>query len=124
MTEATNPGNNANYYGTPYPIDSPYYTTVWGEFELSDSPYGTFDQAGNAREWNEAVINERRGIRGGSVYNYDDSLHASARPQSHSFPSLEDYFGHFGFRVSQVPEPTTLPLLALGGLAVMRRKRR
>ena len=24
-------GNNANYRGNPYPIDSPYYTTVAGE---------------------------------------------------------------------------------------------
>ena len=30
-----------------YLIGSPYYRTVVGEFELSDSPYGTFDQGGN-----------------------------------------------------------------------------
>ena len=55
MTDAS--GNNANYYtGTgPYPIDSPYYTTVVGEFQNSASPYGTFDQGGNVWEWNEAV---------------------------------------------------------------------
>ena len=51
-------GNNANYYTDPdaYPIDSGKYTTVVGEFQNSDSPYGTFDQGGNVWEWNEAII--------------------------------------------------------------------
>ena len=40
-------GNNANYYGNPFPIQWPHYTTVVGEFQNSDSPYGTFDQGGN-----------------------------------------------------------------------------
>ncbi len=48
------PGNNANFYdGTyTYTIGSPYYTTEVGEFENSESPYGTFDQGGNLYEWN------------------------------------------------------------------------
>jgi formylglycine-generating enzyme required for sulfatase activity len=47
-------GNNANYLNTAnYPIDSgKYYTTVAGEFQNSDSPYGTFDQGGNISERN------------------------------------------------------------------------
>ncbi len=45
-------GNNANYYGEPYPIDAGNYTTLVGEFQNSDSPYGTFDQGGNVWEWN------------------------------------------------------------------------
>ena len=39
-----------------YTIGSPYYTTEVGEFENSESPYGTFDQGGNIWEWNETVI--------------------------------------------------------------------
>jgi len=50
------PGNNANFYQDGYTIGSPYYRTEAGEFENSDSPYGTFDQGGNVYEWNEAVI--------------------------------------------------------------------
>ena len=51
-------GNNANYYTDPYvyPIDPACYTTVAGEFQNSDSPYGTFDQGGNVWEWNEAIM--------------------------------------------------------------------
>ncbi len=46
ITESTNPGNNANYFINGYAVRAPYRTVV-GEFELSDSPYGTFDQGGN-----------------------------------------------------------------------------
>ena len=51
-------GNNANYYTAPVPTPSirGKYTTVVGEFQNSDSPYGTFDQGGNVWEWNEAVV--------------------------------------------------------------------
>ena len=65
MVEATNPGNNGNYQGNPCPIDSAtYYNTVAGEFQLSDSPYGTFDQGGNVWEWNESIISSSRGPAG------------------------------------------------------------
>ena len=77
INETTNPGNNANYYISNYAIGSPYYRTVVGEFELSDSPYGTFDQGGNVWEWNEtAVTSSSRGLRGGS---FDQRLGLPAR---------------------------------------------
>ncbi len=56
-TEATNAGNNANYridFGV-YALGPPYYRTEVGEYQLSDSPYGTFDQGGNVWEWNETM---------------------------------------------------------------------
>jgi formylglycine-generating enzyme len=122
MTEATNPGNNVNYYGTPWPIDSAtYYNTVAGEFQLSDSPYGTLDQGGNVWEWNEAVISSSRGLRGGSFLDYESYLRAAYRGYYGLGPAAED--GDVGFRVVQVPEPATMSLLALGGLAVLRRRR-
>ena len=125
MTEATNPGNNANYYGTPYPIDSGKYTTLVGEFQLSDSPYGTFDQGGNVWEWNEAIphqdeIYANRGLRGGAYGYYITNL-ASFHGTSDA-PASE--IGSSGFRVASVPEPASLGLLTLGGLALLKRKRR
>ena len=120
MTEATNPGNNANIYGSPYPIDSPYYTTVAGEFESSDSPYGTFDQGGNVWEWNEAIINGSfRGLRGGSFGHNGDNLHASGRGSY--YPTHE--YGYIVFRVSEVPEPATMAVLMLGGIGILRRRK-
>jgi sulfatase modifying factor 1 len=73
-------GNNANYYGSPYPIQSPYYTTLAGEFQNSGSPYDTFDQGGNVWEWNEAVLyGSYRGLRGGSFDGDGFNLQAGDR---------------------------------------------
>ena len=106
MTEATDPGNNANYYtgSGAYPIDSGKYTTVAGEFQLSESPYGTFDQGGNVWEWNEAIVYQdstyaSRGLRGGSFGSGYAYLRASGRIGS-GFPATES--SELGFRVSEV----------------------
>ncbi len=108
-------GNNANYYGTPYPIDSGKYTTLVGEFQNSPSPYGTFDQGGNVWEWNESVLyGSSRGMRGGSFHYYSSYLLASYR--FYYYPAGEEY-AYFGFRVVSVPEPGSLVMLF--GIALM-----
>ena len=109
------PGNSANY---DLMIDAPYYRTEAGEHELSASPYGTYDQGGNVREWNEAVIlTDYRGLRGGSFADANEVLAGDWR--AYALPTTED--GATGFRIVQIPEPATLALLALGGLAVFCR---
>lgn len=117
-------GNNANYYGESYPIQSPYYTTVIGEFQNSDSPYGTFDQGGNVWEWNEALLfASARGLRGGAFNQNDDYLYALSR--YYLYPT-DEYAYFLGFRVSELPEPTSMALLAFGvlGMTVTRRGKR
>jgi formylglycine-generating enzyme required for sulfatase activity len=119
------PGNNATYVYKPrstsyYTIGSPYYRTTVGDHENSDSPYGTFDQGGNVSEWNQAIMSgSDRGRRGGDFTNYDTNLSAQNRYQD--VPTYEDSF--VGFRLVQLPEPASLTILALGGLAMIRRRR-
>jgi len=112
------PGNNANFYQDGYTIGSPYWRSEVGKFEDSASPYGTFDQGGNVWEWNETITDlPYRGIRGGA-FNYVGNLQASSRYSTD--PTFE--LDNFGFRVAQVPEPCTIILLALGGLALRKKQ--
>jgi formylglycine-generating enzyme required for sulfatase activity len=116
-------GNNANYYtgSAAYPIDNGKYTTLVGEFQNSDSPYGTFDQGGNVWEWNEAILfGSIRGLRGGSFDIGGVYLPASYRIIYDS-PTGEE--ADFGFRVSEVPEPATMAVFALGSIGMLLRRR-
>jgi formylglycine-generating enzyme required for sulfatase activity len=108
MTEASTPGNNANYYNIGHLIGTPYYRTPVGEFELSVSPYGTFDQGGNVGEWTEAANGLSRGVRGGS-YGEFSGLGAGYRNTFYG-PSSE--YPTLGFRLCE------LPAFALNGISV------
>ena len=106
LTETSVPGNNANYNDGTVPIDAPYFLTEVGEFELSGSPYGTFDQGGNVWEWNEKLYipsPPERGMRGGGY----DSIAAHMAIDFFVPYFAEEPFGEFqsiGFRVAAARE--------------------
>jgi formylglycine-generating enzyme required for sulfatase activity len=108
LTEITNPGNNANYHAaSPYPIDGAYYATEKGEFELSDSPYGTFDQGGNVWEWTEASNPSVR-VRRGSGFGTSTISDMSVVKRVESPPLLQQ--NDMGFRVAApLPPPPGNP---------------
>ena len=134
VTEATNPGNNANHERVS-PQGDPYYRTVVGEYELSASPYGTFDQAGNVKEWSETDIpfpfGSTRELRGGSFYDGFLLNSATLRASDRSFDFPTNHFNNVGFRVAGVasvaiPEPATCVFAAasfVGWFARPRRRR-
>jgi formylglycine-generating enzyme len=111
-------GNNATFFDSDYTIGSPYYRTEVGAHENSDSPYGTFDQGGNVWELNDTLA--ARGSSGGA---YRDSGGGHVWTHLGSSQSPVSGASTRGFRVSRVPEPATLTLLTLGGLALVRRRR-
>jgi formylglycine-generating enzyme required for sulfatase activity len=126
MTDAS--GNNANNImdfvseiiigGGAWPIDSGKYTTVAGEFQKSESAYGTFDQGGNVWEWNDAITANGRLMWGGGFGAESDALRAGSYLMGYS-ASAE--VNDTGFRVSVIPEPATMTLLGIGAI-VLRRK--
>jgi len=118
------PGNNATFFdGVDVTIDEPYYRTEFGAHEESESPYGTFDQGGNVKEWNETSVHDAYySSRGGSWGFYTNFLHASTR--YYLGPTLQYIYA--GIRVVSVPEPGSITLLVCGLLVGMiwRRRRR
>jgi sulfatase modifying factor 1 len=90
------------------------------------SAYGAFDMSGNVWEWNEALSDSTRGLRGGNWFNAASNLSSSSRITDD--PSLE--FNGTGFRLASpvpVPEPSTwvmgLAGLACAGWGTYRRRR-
>lgn len=112
-TEATNPGNNANYHDPYTPSDvigAPYYRTNVGTFTLSDSPYGTFDQNGNVSEWYEGTyLSSARD--GGAFDSNSSSLAADWRNDLFINSRAGEGGLRLGFRVGYVPEPSSIVLL-------------
>ena len=114
----TNPdsGNIATFRDSSrWTIGSPYWRTEVGEHESSASPYGTFDQGGNVREWNECVFDSsHRCLRGGSFSDWGHQMHSSERDAA--YPAIDCGY-YIGFRVVQVPEPSMFVAFLAGSVA-------
>jgi formylglycine-generating enzyme required for sulfatase activity len=114
----SNGGWNYDYYNT---IGNQPWTVGSGSQELN----GTYDMIGNVLEWMESpfytgyLSDANRSLRGGSYGGGITGLGSVERSFSYD-PSSEFY--NLGFRVASVPEPCSLALLALGGLALRYRK--
>ena len=123
--ESLTQGNGTS--GTGWNYDYNTMQQPWNVGSGSQELNGTYDMMGNVWEWMESPYSDpnygtasNRGLRGGSCYNYDDSLASSYR---FNLNPGNEYDG-VGFRVaSEVPEPASMGLLTLGGLALLKRKR-
>jgi formylglycine-generating enzyme required for sulfatase activity len=118
-------GTGWNYYDNGYAINP---SGPWDVGSGSEELNGTYDMMGNVWEWMESPYSDTsygtgsvRGLRGGSYYPTDGWLASSDRILCP--PGLE--YLYFGLRVaSEVPEPASLSVLAIGGLALLRRRSR
>ena len=117
--------NTANFYSfittgfavtgsTSYSSSQNYLTDV-GAYTASASPYGTHDQNGDVFQWNEALNNSLRVLRGGS-WAYDAFALQSPERSYGGFPGYVN--GSVGFRVATVPEPSTAVLAILACCAI------
>jgi sulfatase modifying factor 1 len=102
-------------------------STNVGTYSHAPSSYGTFDQSGNVREWNDRATDSTfywstagiRGIRGGDFGNgyFDKSSNLDG---SYSYGEYD----FVGFRLASVPEPSSLVLTMLAsGVMLIRRNR-
>jgi len=101
-----------------YGQGGPPFAGPWNVGSGAQEQNGTFDMMGNVVEWNETlfgIIN--RGCRGGAFPNDVDYLASSKRDNA----TQDTENGIIGFRVASVPEPTTICLLGLGAIALLRK---
>jgi len=93
----TPPGTTSHSANCNYAV---FDLTDVGSYTNSPSEYATFDQGGNAWEWNEAIIDSERGLRGGGFTVYPIDLAVTYRFLSS--PAFEA--NSLGFRVAMIPE--------------------
>ena len=111
--------------GDPWEIGTTpvgYYDGLNPDTSPNENYYDIYDLSGNAMEWmQDWDVGGRRTERGGIYYDDDPAVELRVDWPRNQLPRSTP-FG-VGFRVAQVPEPATLTLLALGGLALIRRRK-
>lgn len=125
---ASGPTALPNHVNVPGP-GVPLNLTDVGAYSGTMSPYGLFDAGGNVWQWNEALVGTAqngtvafRGVRGSSFLGDSSQLRASLRESALATTSSISV----GFRLVNVPEPSSFVLAALGliGLVLWRRRNR
>ncbi len=102
-------------------------TVPWNVGSGAGELNGTFNMMGNVWEWMESPYYDMdvdtgclRTRRGGSFGQSGDYLATDGRINTDPYSE----FGNLGIRVaSEVPEPVSLSLLAIGGLVLIRRRK-
>jgi formylglycine-generating enzyme len=105
--------NQANYNDGDFSVTqsaafspSQNYLTTAGAFSASPGPFGTFDVGGNVWEWNDALLNDSRGLRGGTWDRAVDTLSTTYRGAH--LP--QDAYEQVGFRIAAAPVPPVDPI--------------
>jgi formylglycine-generating enzyme required for sulfatase activity len=112
------PSNEFAVTGSPTFDPATNYLTDVGAYTTAASPYGTFDQGGNAFEWNETASVSGRSVRGGGWSDSADGLLASQPDYTDLGDPATNENYYVGFRVATVPEPGQLLLALTGGLVL------
>ena len=94
-------GNSANWGGAGSPDSWPYPLTDVGSYPLSESPYGTSDQAGSVYEWNEALVGGTTRRNRGGAWTDNTDIHMEASDDTH-YSAGEFEHVRIGFRVGSV----------------------
>ena len=128
----TTPGDTANTTAEAcYNAASPWAVGS-GAMEVN----GTFDMAGNVNEWMEndkdLLYPETAGANHRLLGGYFSATSSFYLQRTFKYiifpandPNPQDIFGfRIGSTPGEVPEPATMSLLALGGLAVLRRRKK
>jgi formylglycine-generating enzyme required for sulfatase activity len=113
--------NNANFFDTALGYSAPpYYLTPVGSFASSPSAFGTYDQGGNVANWLDPVsLQKGREVRGGAWDTFSSSLQSDS---SEFFGPATGTGPDMGFRIAEVPEPSSVAILALGSVGLLRRR--
>jgi hypothetical protein len=113
--------NNANFDSGGSFTDPATILTAVESFSSSPSPYGTFDQGGDVFQWTDTTINGMQRVLLGGAFN-ETYAYLQAGAELSSGPSTSGDDG--GFRIAEVPEPSSVALLAMGAVGLLKRRRR
>ena len=129
--ESLHQGDGVSQTGWNY-YDNGYATNPAGSWDVgsgSEELNGTYDMMGNVFEWTEGPysdtnygIDSNRPLRSGSYYELSYAYYLTSTGRYSISPALEG--ADMGFRVASIPEPATMAILVLGGLTVLRRRKR